>query len=313
MQAQTLDAQSLPDGIQLKSRWLEQLSVRKLPSTSLAVASTPPPPPTIKMVNASSAETVFTVLTILSSVALRLSPLPDFYQVHKLKSAGEVALLPVATLLGSNCVVGMYAYMIDDMFPLLVTNIFGVAVSLGFIWVYHRHAEDRASIYQTCAAVGAVVVAVLIYTILAALGATNQTRSQAATVLGWATIATSLVQFAAPLATVKKVIRTKSSASLPFTMCLLNIINGAMWVVYAAIVSDMFVMSPNIVSVALGVVQVTLWVMYRSSKVQSTTTEASVVIHIGRIPSNASPYGRAFAALETPTEPPRSGGMRTAR
>jgi len=277
------------------------------------------------MADASSAKTVFTVLTILSSVALRISPLPDFYKVHKLKSTGEVALLPVVTLLGSNCVVGMYAYMIDDIFPLLVTNIFGVTVSLGFIWVYHRHAEDRASIYQMCAAVGAVVVAVLLYTTLAALGATNQTRSQTANALGWLTIATSLVQFAAPLATVKKVIRTKSSASLPFTMCLLNIINGGMWVVYAAIVSDMFVLSPNIVSVALGIVQVTLWVVYRPSKEhggQSTTTEASVVIHMSsqsglvtldRILSDVSPDGRDFEALKTPTKPTRSGGIHATR
>lgn len=265
------------------------------------------------MTSASAAKTAFTVLTILSSVALRISPLPDFYRVHKNRMPGELALLPVAALLASNRVVGMYAYMIDDILPLLATNVVGVVLSLGFIWVYHRHAEERAGIYKMCAATVAVVAAVLLYTILAATGATNQTRSQASTVLGWVTIATSVVQFAAPLATVKKVIRTKSSASLPFIMCLLNVINGGLWVAYAAVVSDMFVPAPNVVSVALVITQVALFVMHRpakTDKIQSTTTEYSVVIEMNRsqrntlerIPSGVCTGGSVFVELASPVK-----------
>lgn len=275
------------------------------------------------MSSASTAKTALTVLTILSSIALRLSPLPDYYWVHKHKTTGEVALLPVVALFVNSGAVGLYAYMIDNFVPLLATNAFGVCMALLFIGIFYLHTTDRAYVYRLCGAGLAAFAVVLLYTILADTGVTHQSKSQAGTVLGWVTMVTSVAQFGSPLATVKRVVETKSSASLPFTMCLMNVINGGLWVAYSSVDWNAFVLAPNIFSVALGITQVALWGAYRPSKTdkmaknsagllsEDTHVGGSVVIEMSRsqrntlerIPSCVSTGSGAFVELASPSRP----------
>lgn len=274
------------------------------------------------MSSTSAATTALTVLTILSSIALRLSPLPDYYWIHRHKTTGEVALLPVVALFVNSGAVGLYAYMIDNFVPLLATNALGVCMALLFIGVFYLHTTDRAYVYKLCGAGLASFMLVLLYTILADTGVTHQSRSQAGTTLGWVTMATSVAQFGSPLATVKRVVETKSSASLPFAMCLMNVINGSLWVAYSSVDWNAFVLAPNVFSVALGIAQVTLWVVYRPSKsekmaktsaglLSADTQGDSVVIEMSRsqrntlerIPSGVSVSSSAFVELASPSTP----------
>jgi len=275
------------------------------------------------MPSSSAATTALTVLTILSSIALRLSPLPDYYWVHRHKTTGEVALLPVVALFVNSGAVGLYAYMIGNFVPLLATNAFGVCMALLFIGVFFLHTSDRVYVYKLCGVGLASFTLVLLYMILADTGATHQSRSQAGTTLGWITMLTSVAQFGSPLATVKRVVETKSSASLPFAMCLMNVINGSLWVAYSSVDWNAFVLAPNIFSVALGIAQVTLWVIYqpsRSDKMVKTSAGllsaneeggGSVVIEMSRsqsntlerIPSCVSTGSSAFVELTSPSTP----------
>ncbi|CAI5705192.1 unnamed protein product [Peronospora effusa] len=48
-------------------------------------------------------EATFQVLTVSSSIMVRLSPWPDFQRIYKTKNTGEVQILPVVMLF-ANCV-----------------------------------------------------------------------------------------------------------------------------------------------------------------------------------------------------------------
>jgi solute carrier family 50 protein (sugar transporter) len=261
---------------------------------------------------------VLSVLTIISSIGMRLSPFPDFYWVYKHKETGEVQVLPVVTLCVASAMSALYAYVIEDFVPLFATNTFGVFTALFFIWVFVVVTDDRKYVYKVCGYGAVAVAVVMIYTILAVTGLTNQPRSQAGTVLGWVTIIMSIIQCSSPLATLKHVIVTKSAASMPFTLCLMSTINCALWLAYGAVKWNVFLVAPNVVSVALGTTQVVLCIVYRPSRLRGVkpavvglplaTTDDSIVIEMDRsqrgslerVPSFLLKGGAVFVELASP-------------
>lgn len=213
-----------------------------------------------------SVTTVLSVLTIIASITMRVSPFPDFYRVHKQRATGEVAVLPVV-LLCTNCyMVAIYGYYIDNFFPVFSVSVFGVLTSIAFIGVFYYWSTERPGIHKICAVAAAFMALDTIYAILASAGVTGQSKHQIATVTGWVTIFSSIAMFASPLATIKKILRTKSAASLPFALCLCNAINCSLWVAYSAVIDDMFILAPNAAGSALGFAQVVLWFIYRPGK-----------------------------------------------
>eukprot|EP00644_Phytophthora_capsici_P015245 jgi/Phyca11/16978/fgenesh1_pg.PHYCAscaffold_24_\ len=85
-------------------------------------------------------------------------------------------------------------------------------------------------------------------------------------IIGYCAVSINICLYAAPLQTMKLVIHTKSSASLPITMCVVNLFNGVLWCMYAILTNDMFVFTPNSLGVAMCVVQVALAIKYRPTK-----------------------------------------------
>lgn len=221
----------------------------------------------------SATHTAFVWLTILSSVFVRISPFPDFYRVHKQRATGEVQILPVV-MLGTNCwVLSIYAYMVDDILPLFVVAVSGILTALVFIAVFYRWSDDRPQIHRVCAMSACFLTLATTYTILATSGVTNQSRTSIQTVTGWITIVAAIGLFASPLATIRRVLRNKSAASMPFTMCVANTINAILWAGFAIVDDDMFVLAPNVVGSALGIIQVVLCVVYRPK----TSSETQIV------------------------------------
>ncbi|KAL3664326.1 hypothetical protein V7S43_010651 [Phytophthora oleae] len=82
--------------------------------------------------------------------------------------------------------------------------------------------------------------------------------------MGVISIGTAIGNYRSPLATIRKVVTTKSTASMPFTMCL-------MWIVYGLVISDMFVLIPN-------AIQLVLYAIYPSNSSKTLEEVASVMI-----------------------------------
>lgn len=265
-----------------------------------------------------SAAAVLSILTIISSVVMRISPAPDYYWIHKNKRTGEVALFPVIALFVNSGCVAAYAYMISEFVPLFLTNVFGIFTTLFFTWVFYVNSNDKPYVLKMLGAGVFTLLVIVLYTVLAATGVTHETRDHAGKVLGWAQIVTCVVQFASPLATLLKVIRTKSNASLPLMMCIMNFVNTSLWLSWAAAKSNMFVFAPNVAGVALGISQVTLWYVYRAPKavptkklrITDTAVGDSVVIEMSRserntlerVPSYISTSGTPYVAVQSPIQ-----------
>lgn len=159
-------------------------------------------------------------------------------------------------MLCCNCVLwGLYGLVSGSYFPVMSINIFGTLTTVSFASVFYRWSTDRATLNKMAACTGLGLLTVVAFTILAQTGAIPVSTDGLVEILGYCAVAINICLYAAPLQTMKLVIRTKSSASLPMTMCVVNLFNGALWCVYAILKSDMFVLTPNSVGVAMCIVK----------------------------------------------------------
>ncbi|GMF59523.1 unnamed protein product [Phytophthora fragariaefolia] len=221
---------------------------------------------------------IVNVAATMSSVALCISPYPDFRRIHTQKSTGEVRILPVLMLCCNSVLWGLYGLVSGSYFPVMSINIFGAITTVTFASIFYRWSTERAALNKMTASTGLGLLAVVAFTILSKIGAIPVSTGQLIEVLGYCAVAINICLYAAPLQTIKLVIRTKSSASLPFTMCVVNLFNGALWCVYAILRNDMFVLTPNSLGVAMCIVQVTLGIKYRPDKQEIDEAEIVEVI-----------------------------------
>ncbi|KAF1781324.1 SWEET sugar transporter [Phytophthora cactorum] len=237
--------------------------------------------------------TLLNVSTGVADIFLRLSPVPDMYNVHRNKNIGEVAELPLITMV-VNCHLWMtYGYATDSMFPLLGSQLFGEIVGILYNIVYYRWSpeEKRKRLRKLYAIAFTVWCVVTLYVVLGVSGVFGQTKSEVGTSLGYVGCAFSLSMFSSPLATLKHVVSTKSSASIPINMCTMILVSTALWTGSGIVDDDYFVAVINTVGVVLSCTQIAIYFMYRPGK----NADVAMQLEAGK---NAS-----FIAMSPKTEP----------
>ncbi|KAL3664327.1 hypothetical protein V7S43_010652 [Phytophthora oleae] len=93
---------------------------------------------------------VFKILTILTTVMMRFSLLPDFNRWRKTRSMGDMPVMP-CVLIFTNCyTVEFYAYAIDDYVPLFCTSILGVIMGATFSCFFNRWTDNKREVVKIC-------------------------------------------------------------------------------------------------------------------------------------------------------------------
>ncbi|GMF34620.1 unnamed protein product [Phytophthora lilii] len=204
-----------------------------------------------------------------------ISPLPDFYRIHKTHTTGEVSILPITLLFCNSFMWAIYGYSTNNIFPVLVCNMYGMSTSVVFSSIYYRWSTDRPSIHKIWTRAAFVLAAGTFYLILGSCGATNETHRQVASTFGFIAVTINIALYASPLANMKKVIETKDASSLPITISAVFLGNAALWVIYAITVGDMFVMVPNLLGMILCAAQVALYIKYRPNRDEAADESTS--------------------------------------
>ncbi|RLN54006.1 hypothetical protein BBJ28_00015423 [Nothophytophthora sp. Chile5] len=215
------------------------------------------------------------VLTTCSSVLLNVSPWPEFARIHRQRTPGPLTVFPVVMLFCNSFMWTMYGFMVGQLFPLFATCSMGQCTCAGFIAVYYRWSPDRAAVRRVCFKAGAVMALAMLYVILGANGLTNQSRESLVTTLGLLCIAVNICLYASPMDTMKRVVHTKSAASLPISLCAVNLLNGVLWVAFGLTEGDYFVLTPNAIGSVLSLAQVALYFTYCNTE-ESRREEAEI-------------------------------------
>ncbi|KAG2506133.1 hypothetical protein JM18_009064 [Phytophthora kernoviae] len=215
------------------------------------------------------------VLTTCSSVLLNVSPWPEFARINRQRTPGPLTVLPVVMLFCNSFLWTMYGFMVGQLFPLFATCFMGQCTCIGFILIYYRWSPDRPAVRRLCLKAGSIMAMAMLYVILGAHGFTHQSRNQVVTTLGFMCITVNICLYASPLDTMKRVVQTKSAASLPISLCTVNLLNGLLWVAFGLTEGDYFVLTPNAIGSVLSTVQVALYFMYCSTE-ESRREEAEI-------------------------------------
>ncbi|KAG7388634.1 hypothetical protein PHYPSEUDO_012125 [Phytophthora pseudosyringae] len=202
------------------------------------------------------------VLTTFSSVLLNVSPWPEFARINRQRTPGPLTVLPVVMLFCNSFLWTMYGFLVGQLFPLFATCSMGQCTCAGFIAVYYRWSPDRPAVRRLVAKAGAVMALCLAYVVLGANGFTSQSREQVTTTLALMCISVNICLYASPLDTMKRVVQTKSAASLPISLCTVNLINGLLWVAFGITEGDYYVLTPNAIGSVLSAAQVALYFTY---------------------------------------------------
>jgi solute carrier family 50 protein (sugar transporter) len=111
--------------------------------------------------------------------------------------------------------------------------------------------------------------------------------------LGYVGIVVDVWMFASPLGTLKRVIRTKSAASIPINLSLMLFASTSLWVVSGLVGSDYFVAGLNAIGSLLSIVQMVFYRIYRPKEAmldqgEEDAGEVSVVTPISKTTREAA-------------------------
>lgn len=157
----------------------------------------------------------------------------------------------------------LYGYVTDDAFPLLVTYAVGSVFNISFIAVYFRYSTQRTLVIKTTSVALVCNAVVTIYAVLAKSGELSQSTDTVKQAVGCVAIASSVLLYASPFSTLSRVVQTKSSVSIPITMCIVGVVNNALWIVYGVLISDLVLVVPASVNIVIGSIQIVLYFLYR--------------------------------------------------
>jgi solute carrier family 50 protein (sugar transporter) len=205
---------------------------------------------------------VFEVVTILTTIMMRVSLFPDWNRWRKNKSTNDMSVWPCVFMFGYSYASLFYAYATDNYVPLFATSMLGVVAGVFMTGSFYLWAADRRKVLQTVAVSIVVFSIITIYEVLALCGVTGQSRRSTKTALGFIRVTCTSMMYASPMATITNVVRTRTSASMPFTMGVMNVLNSFCWGVYGALVNNMFFLVPNIIGVSLGLLQMLVTCIY---------------------------------------------------
>lgn len=190
---------------------------------------------------------------------------------------------------------------IDNIFPLAITMFTCSMIGLFYSIVFVICTRNKANALRKCAIFAVPMTLVILYAILAAVGATNQSHANTGKVFGYLTIVTGAIFYTSPLLKIKHVLETKSAAVIPVAFCCVATINNALWATYGALIDNWIIGGTNSFCCFFGVLQVCLWIKYRPTRLNKKGAENmdDLSVSIVLTPSDQKHLG--ISAAESPT------------
>ncbi|KAL7691058.1 putative SWEET sugar transporter [Plasmopara halstedii] len=196
--------------------------------------------------------TVIQTCASLAACSLFASLIPDIRVVHQQKSTDSMpSSLPVLSMM-ANCVAwGLYGLLIDDYFPLVATNLIGLAFSLCYLIVYYQNEKYKKRLRLEIFVTILVLLGLISYPSVAGFEGVNERTIQ------------------------DRVIQERSTELLPLTMVIAGAVNCVLWLAYGLLLDNLFVVVPNAANLLLGIMQLMLFCIYPRSRTYDSVEPSS--------------------------------------
>ncbi|KAF2302686.1 hypothetical protein GH714_000789 [Hevea brasiliensis] len=156
-----------------------------------------------------------------------------------------------------------YAIFDDDSTLLITINSFTFFMETGYLSVYLIYATKKDRMFTAKLILFFNVFGFGMICILTLFLTHGRKRVD---VLGWICMIFALCVFVAPLAIMRKVIKTKSVEFMPFSLSFFLTLSAVMWFFYGFLKKDLYVTIPNTLGFLFGIIQMVLYLIYRDTK-----------------------------------------------
>nr|CAD7449110.1 unnamed protein product [Timema bartmani] len=176
--------------------------------------------------------------------------------IVKQGSTKNIAVMPFLGGTAMSVLMLEYSAMLQD--PVMTNvNIAGLVLNVMYTMCYYFYASDKGALLTQTLKAFAFVVALLGY-------AKWEEPSLVEFRFGVIVTAIMMLLIASPLFSLGEVIRTKSTAMLPFPLILSGTIVTFLWLLYGIIINNSLIQLQNVVGLTLCAIQLSLFVIYPS-------------------------------------------------
>ncbi|KAG1695386.1 hypothetical protein DVH05_020424 [Phytophthora capsici] len=189
---------------------------------------------------------VFRILAGCSYLVMLSSPSLNIYRVHKARSVGVQSIFPLVALLANSHLWMMYGYLAKIYFPVFSCFLVGDFAAIIYLTIYYRYSDNRRYVVRSITTVSTILFTLTLYVILGGFGATNQTRHEVSTVLGFFADFASVCLYCAPMEKLYMVLKHKSAAFINLPMVLAGYMNNVIWLTFGSLIQNYFMISINI-------------------------------------------------------------------
>ncbi|RLN48218.1 hypothetical protein BBJ29_009711 [Phytophthora kernoviae] len=222
---------------------------------------------------------VLKAATSIAAMTMCLSPIPSVHNIYKTKDTGEVAVLPLVALWISCHLWMIYGYVTNDIFPLLATYLVGEVLAACYVAVHFRYTKFRTYTIKAVAFALVFTAFGTTYAVLGREGVTSQNLSAVGNIMGWITAGGSFLLYTSPFETIKRVLQTKSGASIPIALCCAGCVSNLLWILYGLVVNDMFVFGLGVFCTTLPLVQIMLYFLFNPKRQLQSSPPVTNINH----------------------------------
>jgi len=203
--------------------------------------------------------TLLTVLPPIAAQIMFLSPLDAMRKIKQNKTTGAITAVPYTSMVISGVIWTTYGLLVSNP-SLYLTNFSAIFFGSYYVYTFNKYLDPSASMKPHFAAIIAGIAGVIgTVSILPVETSVN--------VLGIVGDILVVIMFGGPLAVIKTVIATKSTAALPFGFTAASFVNCFLWTLYGTLViHDPYIWIPNGLGFLAASIQMALFGIYGKSK-----------------------------------------------
>ncbi|XP_061185682.1 sugar transporter SWEET1-like [Saccostrea echinata] len=204
-----------------------------------------------------------------SSIAVQFVGLEICFKIWKKGTTGDISPAPFAANLIAACLWVKYGLM-TTIQSVIIVNSIGALLSLVYVIFFYVYSIRKTLIGRFMVFSCLAICLPYVY-----IGMYIEDVKLAIAHLGKMCVIMTIVSYAAPLASLFDVFRMRSTEVMSFPLVLAYFIVSIEWFIYGSLLQDQYVQMPNLIGIALGVLQLGLFVIYPKSKtaLPQTTSE----------------------------------------
>ncbi|XP_069506249.1 sugar transporter SWEET1 [Ambystoma mexicanum] len=199
-------------------------------------------------------------LCIIFTVGMFSTGLSDLRKMFSTRSVENIQFLPFLTTDLNNLGWFYYGYLKED-WTLMTVNSIGITLQTLYIMVYLRFTPEKGPVLLKCLASLAVLVVGYCYFYLQIPDVAKRLDR-----LGLFFSIFTIGMYMSPLTDLAKIIKTKSTKCLSFSLTVATFLTSTSWVLYGMQMNDLYIMVPNVPGILTSVLRFWLFWQYPPEK-----------------------------------------------